>query len=146
MPPSAAVSLLSRLCENGRPASWSFHLLVVSEEDYPTVETYGHIDELLARLRSLQGGPCYGFPFMGEAWQIVGTPPFTFLRTSYGDLPLFEVPSAAGSSLRPAGWLGGGDRTLLPPSSPRREQDDAATAAEEPARDEEADDDSSELF
>lgn len=120
----AMASLLTQVMAAQRPAGTEFLLLVLPEDDYPRVEKFPQVEQLVARIKQLLGMPVHVYAFLGNQLRITKGPN-SYLQTPYGALPLFDVPDAAEADEVDHGWLGGSLEKLTPP------ENDPATADEE---------------
>lgn len=88
----------------------TYSLAVIPEEEWPFVEEYQHVDELLTAIRQRLGQDCHIFPFMSSRMPIIQQGASWFLQTPVGLLPIAEpAPTARDST----GWVGSTPRDPL---------------------------------
>jgi len=98
----------------------AFHLLIFTDAGQHSVETAHSVQGLIEKIQSLQGQDVTIFPFMGFRLTIAKdprSPALRYLRTPYGDLPLF-APAKTEELVDDDGFLG---TTPPEPDIPTRE-------------------------
>lgn len=100
----AMQSLLQQLCTSQRTSGQQFHLLYTPADQTPQVETFDTCPALVLRMIELLGQPCFLHAFLGHYLPM--TPgPLRHLRTPFGFMPLFTIPTAAAMG-EGDGWAG----------------------------------------
>jgi hypothetical protein len=128
----AMASMLTQLMNSQRPPAQKFMLVVLPEDDWPRVEEYNDISELIASIQTLLGTPCHLFPFLGNKLTITQGPNH-FLLTPMGPIPLFTLPEPAEDNAVEHGWVGPERAMPQPPTARQVEQARHDREAEEDA-------------
>jgi len=125
--PPAAQTLLAALLNQQRQTDQMYHLVVIPEDDWPRVEAFECVTELITVVRELLGTSCHLFPFLGQRL-IVTRGPNRFLRTPLGALPLFEIPEGDSLDDEEFGWVGPSlDKNVAPTDPLEEDFDDEET-------------------
>ena len=85
----AMQGLLTQILNTSRLADQRFYMVVVPDDDVPSVLEFATIEELIRGIQSRLGTPGWVFPFMGYRLH-VSKGPLRWLLTPYGNLPLFS--------------------------------------------------------
>lgn len=109
-----------------------FHMVVLPEDAWPRVETFETVEKLITGIRSYLGTPTHVFPFIGQLLGITAGPNH-HLRTPYGMLPLFDIPTADEAEEVEYGWLG---PNLHRPEAPQMGDEEVVNMAADEAEEE----------
>jgi len=105
VPDEAHSSLMRQAVNTTRPAGYRFLLVVVPEDAHPRCEEFATVEALIARIKELLNTPCYLFPQIGQRLGITKGRD-RFLTTSWGNFPLFDVPTMDEVVETATGWVG----------------------------------------
>jgi hypothetical protein len=105
VPNSVQMDLLRRAVDTQRPNGYAFQLVVIPEDDFPSVEQYITIEEMIARIKSLIGKNVYLFPGVGQTYTITKGR-LRYLQTPLGSFPLFDMDAPQSPVASLTGWMG----------------------------------------
>jgi hypothetical protein len=106
-----------------------FHLIVAPEDDMPSMETFEDIDAVRTRLQELDGQRVMVWAFAGFRMKITN-PPFRYLMTPVGQLPLFDMPDNPEDEESDP-WLADGAPVALEEGEEVEAEEEPETPAEE---------------
>lgn len=119
----AVQSLVEQLLATKRLPDQYFYLVTVPDAAVPKLEMFESVEQLRGTIMGHIGKPVAIFAFLGYRLGI--TPgPLRYLRTPYGDLPLFALPDPGSTALDDSGWMGEESQELEIPQSPNPEVED----------------------
>jgi hypothetical protein len=93
------------MIEGGRRVGQKYHIVVLPETEYPRLETFETVPEMIQRIQVLLGDEVSLFPFVGNFMPITKGP-HRFLLTPYGPLPLFHIPTPEELEMEATGYVG----------------------------------------
>lgn len=125
-------ALVMQLFNQSKLPGQKFHMVVLPEDAWPSVETFDTIEDLIKAIKERLGTPCHVFPFIGQVMGITAGPNH-HLRTPYGMLPLFDIPTEDEAEEVQYGWIG---PNLHRPEAPQASDDDVVEAAADEAEEE----------
>lgn len=101
----ALTSMLMQVMNAQRPAAHRFILMVLPEDNWPTIEEFDDIAVLVARIKEFLGKPVCLFAFLGNRLTITAGDN-RYLMTPMGSIPLFELPDPEQATAAEFGWVG----------------------------------------
>lgn len=122
----AMTSLITRFLNNQRQAAQQFHLLILPDDGWPSIETFDDVNQLIERIKGLLGTPVCLCPFLGYKLSITEGPN-RFLMTPMGSLRLFDIPDPEQIPATRYGWVGPSLDTPQPPMDDTDPADDVVT-------------------
>lgn len=122
-------AMVMQLFNQSKLAGQEFHMVVLPEDDWPAIETYDTIEKLIEAIKGYLGTPTHIFPFVGQVMGITSGPNH-HLRTPYGMLPLFSIPTEDDVEEVEYGWVG---PSLQRPEAPQSYDDEIIDEAAEEA-------------
>jgi len=123
----ALTTLLTQVFNSQRQTGQKFILLVMPEDDWPRTEEFLDVQQLVNRIKELDGQPVHLYAFMGHRLQITKGPN-RYLQTPIGALPLFDIPAGDTAEEEDHGWVG---PSMDKPEAPTAEQVEDADALDE---------------
>jgi hypothetical protein len=111
-------NLVRQLMDTEIARGMKFYLVVVPDDGDPRMEEFEEVSIMQNRITELlEGTEAAIYPFMGH-WLWLSEPPYHYMSTPFGMLPLFKVPSPNEVKINRSGWIGKEQQHLPAPAAP----------------------------